>query len=56
MIDKSFYGKKYHRCRKHRFKYIFFCLKCFDPQWETPIPLRLSPVKYPVAASYGEEP
>lgn len=41
----QFYGLKFKRCRKHKFKYIFCCYKCYEPQWETPILLRVSTVK-----------
>jgi hypothetical protein len=40
-----FFGKKFKRCRKHKVKYVFYCFACYDPQWQIPIPLRLSPVR-----------
>jgi hypothetical protein len=36
-----FYGHQWKHCRKHRIKYVFHCLRCFDPSWQTPIPLRV---------------
>ena len=50
LVSKSmsvtlFFGKKFKRCRKHKVKYVFYCFACYDPQWQIPIPLRLSPVR-----------
>jgi hypothetical protein len=39
----QFYGLKFKRCRKHKMNYIFCCPRCFDPEWETPILLRVAP-------------
>lgn len=51
MMTKEFFGKKLRRCRKHKRSYIFVCPRCYDPQWDIPILLRVPVKERPFAAA-----